>query len=72
MCHRLAASGANASHNPSSNLRLRAGHAPLPTMLELVPGQIGLGLDGNAMADDDDCAFSVQCYAEPLGNATCG
>jgi len=51
-------------------------------MLDLVPGQIGLGLDGNAMADDDDCASSVQCsavqcsavqcYAEPLGNATCG
>jgi hypothetical protein len=46
-------------------------------MLDLVPGQIGLGLDGNAMADDDDCAPSVQCsavqcYAEPLGNATCG
>ena len=50
----LAETGASISHNPSSNLRLRAGHAPLPAMLRLIPGQVGLGLDGNAMADDDD------------------
>ena len=34
--------------------RLRAGHAPLPAMLQYIGGQIGIGLDGNAMADDDD------------------
>lgn len=38
----------------SVQCRLRAGHAPLPSMLQIIPAQIGLGLDGNAMADDDD------------------
>lgn len=51
----LAATGACISHNPSSNLRLRAGHAPLPAMLAAAaPQTVGLGLDGNGMADDDE------------------
>ena len=49
----LAASGASVSHNPSSNLRLRAGIAPLMAMLSRGLN-VGLGLDANALNDDDD------------------
>jgi cytosine/adenosine deaminase-related metal-dependent hydrolase len=49
----LARTGAAVSHNPSSNLRLRAGTAPLNAMLGAgVP--TALGLDANGINDDDD------------------
>lgn len=45
--------GAHVSHNPSSNLRLRAGVAPLNAML--ASGlNVGLGMDGMTLNDDED------------------
>jgi cytosine/adenosine deaminase-related metal-dependent hydrolase len=49
----LAETGAALSHNPGSNLRLRAGVAPLQSMLDCGV-TVALGLDGNGLADDDD------------------
>ena len=49
----LAETGAAVSHNPSSNLRLRAGMAPLTAML--TGGvTVGLGMDGTTLGDDED------------------
>jgi cytosine/adenosine deaminase-related metal-dependent hydrolase len=40
-------------HNPSSNLRLRSGLAPIPAMV--ASGiRLGIGLDGQALDDDQD------------------
>ena len=49
----LAETGTAVSHNPSSNLKLRAGMLPARA---LVAGgaTVGLGLDGHALDDDDD------------------
>jgi cytosine/adenosine deaminase-related metal-dependent hydrolase len=41
------------AHNPSSNLRLRSGVAPLPAMLA-AGLTLGVGLDGCALDDDQD------------------
>lgn len=49
----LADTGAAVSHNPSSNLRLRAGIAPLPALLT-AGVTVGLGMDGNTLDDDED------------------
>ncbi len=49
----LAESGAAVSHNPSSNLRLRAGIAPLNALLA-AGVTVGLGLDGTTINDNDD------------------
>jgi cytosine/adenosine deaminase-related metal-dependent hydrolase len=49
----LAESGAHVSHNPSSNLRLRAGIAPLNAMLAAAMN-VGLGMDGTTLNDDED------------------
>lgn len=40
-------------HNPSSNLRLRSGIAPLDR-LRRVGADVGIGLDGHALDDDQD------------------
>ena len=49
----LARTGASISHNPSSNLRLRAGIAPLSALL--AGGvTVGLGMDGTTLNDDED------------------
>jgi 5-methylthioadenosine/S-adenosylhomocysteine deaminase len=49
----LAAAGVGIAHNPSSNLRLRSGVAPIPALL--APGvRTGVGLDGQALDDDQD------------------
>jgi len=46
-------SGAQIVHNPSSNMRLSSGLAPLRQMLELgIP--VAIGLDSLSMNDDDD------------------
>ena len=49
----LAETGAAVSHNPSSNLRLRAGIAPLNAMLE-AGMTVGLGMDGTTLNEDED------------------
>lgn len=49
----LAESGAAVSHNPSSNLRLRSGVAPLNGFLG-AGVTVGLGMDGTTLGDDED------------------
>ena len=49
----LARSGAAVSHNPSSNLRLRAGIAPLNALLESGV-TTALGMDGTTINEDED------------------
>lgn len=49
----LAESGAAVSHNPSSNLRLRAGIAPVNALLA-AGVTVGLGMDATSLDDDDD------------------
>jgi cytosine/adenosine deaminase-related metal-dependent hydrolase len=49
----LAESGAAVSHNPSSNLRLRAGIAPL-NALQNAGVTVGLGMDGSTINDNED------------------
>ena len=49
----LARTGAAVSHNPSSNLRLRAGIAPLNALLESGV-TTALGMDGTTINEDED------------------
>lgn len=49
----LAETGAAVSHNPSSNLRLRAGIAPLNALLA-AGATVALGMDGTTLDDDED------------------
>lgn len=58
----LAESGAHLSHNPSSNLRLRAGMAPLNALLE-AGASIALGMDGTTLADDEDIFAEMRLAA---------
>lgn len=58
----LATTGAAVSHNPSSNLRLRAGVAPLNAMLG-AGVTVGLGMDGFALGDDEDMLAEMRLAA---------
>ena len=49
----MAETGAAVSHNPSSNLRLRAGLAPL-NALRAAGVTVGIGMDGTTLNDDED------------------
>lgn len=49
----LAKTGAGVTHQPSSNLRLRSGIAPVFQMLQ-AGVRVGLGLDGQGINDNDD------------------
>jgi cytosine/adenosine deaminase-related metal-dependent hydrolase len=49
----LAEHGVGVAHNPSSNLRLRSGVAPIPALLA-AGLSVGVGLDGQALDDDQD------------------
>jgi len=55
----MAATGAAVSHNPSSNLRLRAGIAPLNAMLD-AGMTVALGMDGNTINDDEDMFAEIR------------
>ena len=58
----LAKTGASVSHNPSSNLRLRAGVAPLNQMLA-AGVTVGLGMDGTTLNDDEDMFTEMRLAA---------
>ncbi len=58
----LAATGASISHNPSSNLRLRAGIAPLAQLLA-AQVTVGLGMDGTTLNDDEDMFTEMRLAA---------
>ncbi len=58
----LATTGAAVSHNPGSNLRLRAGIAPLNAMLA-AGVTVGLGMDGFALGDDEDMFAEMRLAA---------
>ena len=49
----LAERGVSIAHNPSSNLRLRSGVAPIPDYLN-AGVNVGIGLDGHGLDDDQD------------------
>lgn len=49
----LARTGVSVVHNPSSNLRLRAGLAPVQA-LRTAGVRVGLGMDGTTLGDDED------------------
>ena len=58
----LAKSGAGVTHQPSSNLRLRSGIAPVFHMLQ-AGVRVGLGLDGQGINDNDDFIQEMKlCY----------
>ncbi|MBD2463588.1 amidohydrolase family protein [Oscillatoria sp. FACHB-1407] len=58
----LASTGAAVSHNPGSNLRLRAGIAPLNALLASGV-TVGLGMDGTTLGDDEDMFAEMRLAA---------
>ena len=58
----LVETGASISHNPSSNLRLRAGILPL-NALQNLGATVGLGMDGTAIGDDEDMFAEMRLAA---------
>ena len=62
----LAERGVGIAHNPSSNLRLRSGIAPLAKM-NLAGITTGIGLDGHGLDDDQDYLRELR-LAWTLGN----
>jgi len=58
----LAETGASISHNPSSNLRLRAGILPLNALIASGV-TVGLGMDGTTIGDDEDMFAEMRLAA---------
>ena len=58
----LADAGTTVSHNPSSNLRLKNGVAPVGTMLERGVN-VAIGTDSTALNDDDDMLQEMRLVA---------
>ncbi len=65
-CEALARAGATLAVNASSNLRLASGIAPSQA-IRRAGLHFGLGLDGLALADDDDMLAEVRLAAALLG-----
>jgi len=55
----LAETGTAISHNPSSNLRLRSGVAPVNAM-RAAGVTVGLGMDGTTIGDDEDMFAEIR------------
>lgn len=62
----LAGHGVSVAHNPSSNLRLRCGIAPVARYRE-VGVNVGIGMDGHSLDDDQDYLREMR-LAFTLGN----
>ncbi len=61
--------GTSIAHNPSSNLRLRVGLAPVNRMLE-AGVTVGVGTDGMALADDEGMLEEMRLAARLRGLPT--
>jgi len=60
--HLLARTGTGVTHQPSANLRLRAGISPVAHMLQ-EGVRVGLGMDGTTINDNDDFIQEMKvCY----------
>jgi len=62
----LASSGTGVAHNPSSNLRLRSGIAPI-AQFHRSGVKVGIGMDGHTLDDDQDYLREMR-LAFTLGN----
>ena len=62
----LAETGTSIAHNPSSNLRLRCGIAPIAQYLQ-AGVRVGIGMDGHTLDDDQDYLREMR-LAYTLGN----
>lgn len=67
----MAETGASVSHNPSSNLRLRAGIAPLNGLLD-AGVNVALGMDGTTLDEDEDMFAEMRLAARLHGTPILG
>ncbi len=67
----MASTGAALSHNPSSNLRLRAGIAPLNALLD-ARVNVAIGMDGTTMDEDEDMFAEVRLATRLHGTPVLG
>jgi len=70
----MARTGACLSHNPSSNLRLRAGIAPLNALLD-AGVNVALGMDGTSLDEDEDMfaemRLAMRLHGSPVLGEAC-